>query len=96
MRIDEAFMEEVGLSGMPDGERQAFMDHAEEELEVRVGRAVGQELSEQQLKDFEDIDEGGQATAWLKINVPNFREIVQGVVQSFKDELMAERARILD
>lgn len=96
MRIDDVFMEEVGLNEMPDGERQAFMDHAEEELEVRVGHAVSQELSAQQLKDFEEIEEGGQAAAWLKINVPNFREIVQTVVQSFKNELIAERTRILE
>ncbi len=96
MRIDDVFMEEVGLNEMPDGERQAFMDHAEEELEVRVGHAVSQELSAEQLRDFEEIEEGGQAAAWLKINVPNFREIVQTVVQSFKNELIAERTRILE
>lgn len=96
MRIDDVFMEEVGLNEMPDGERQVFMDHAEEELEVRVGHAVSQELSAEQLRDFEEIEEGGQAAAWLKINVPNFREIVQTVVQSFKNELIAERTRILE
>ncbi len=96
MRIDDVFMEEVGLNEMPDGERQAFMDHAEEELEVRVGHAVSQELSAEQLRDFEEIEEGGQAAAWLKINVPNFREIVQTIVQSFKNELIAERTRILE
>lgn len=95
MRIDDQFMEEVGLSEMPEDEKQAFMDHAEEELEVRVGHAVSRELSEQQLHDFDEIDEGGQAAAWLKINVPNFREIVRDVVQGFKNELIDERAQIL-
>lgn len=95
MRIDEMFMEEVGLGDMPAGEKQAFMDHAEEELEVRVGHAVSLGLTDQQLKDFEELDDGGQAAAWLKINVPNFREIVQTVVQGFKNELISERAQIL-
>lgn len=95
MGIDEMFMEEVGLGDMPAGEKQAFMDHAEEELEVRVGHAVSLGLTDQQLKDFEELDDGGQAAAWLKINVPNFREIVQTVVQGFKNELISERAQIL-
>lgn len=95
MRIDEMFMEEVGLGDMPAGEKQAFMDHAEEELEVRVGHAVSLGLTDQQLRDFEELDDGGQAAAWLKINVPNFREIVQTVVQGFKNELISERAQIL-
>lgn len=95
MRIDEMFMEEVGLGDMPASEKQAFMDHAEEELEVRVGHAVSLGLTDQQLRDFEELDDGGQAAAWLKINVPNFREIVQTVVQGFKNELISERAQIL-
>ncbi len=95
MRIDDEFMKEVGLNEMPENERQAFMDHAEEELEVRVGHAVSRELTERQLRDFEEIDEGGQAVAWLKINVLNFREIVRDVVQGFKNELIDERAQIL-
>lgn len=96
MRVDEVFMNEVGLGEMPEAEKQAFMDHAEEELEVRVGHAVSRELTAQQLRDFEELDGAGQAAAWLKINVPNFREIIQGVMQSFKDELIAERAQILE
>lgn len=95
MRIDEAFMNEVGLGDMPAAEKQAFMDHAEEELEVRVGHAVGQGLTIQQLRDFEQLDEGGQAVAWLRINVPNFREIAQNVMREFKNELISERAQIL-
>lgn len=34
MRVDDQFMNEVGLAGMPADERSAFMMHAEEELEV--------------------------------------------------------------
>ena len=34
--IDERFMMEVGLGEMPAAEKQAFMEQATEELEVRV------------------------------------------------------------
>ena len=40
IRVDEDFMTEVGLTEMPAAEKQAFMDHAEEELEVRVGQKI--------------------------------------------------------
>ena len=41
MRVDEQFMEEVGLGAMPEAEKQEFMKHAQEELEVRVGQGIG-------------------------------------------------------
>ena len=95
MYIDEAFMAEVGLDEMPRDEQRAFMEHAKEELEVRVGHAVSRELNPAKLQECEQIDDNEQAATWLKMNVPNFREIIQQVFQSFKTELVAERARIL-
>ncbi len=95
MRIDEQFMKEVGLDKMPAEEKQAFMDHAEEELEVRVGQSVGAHLSAAQMDEFEQIDDIQAATAWLERNVPNFREIVKTVYDGFRQELIAERDSIL-
>ncbi len=95
MRIDEQFMKEVGLDKMPAAEKQAFMQHAEEELEVRVGQSVGAYLTAAQLDEFEQIDDIQAATVWLDKNVPTFREIVKAVYDGFRQELIAERASIL-
>ncbi len=96
MRIDDTFMKEIGLEEMPEPEKQAFIDHAEEELEVRVGHAISKEMSQDQLHDFENIDNNEEAVTWLKTNVPNFHEIVTDIFQGFKQELISERASILD
>lgn len=95
MRIDEEFMEEVGLGAMPAEEKQAFMQHAEEELEVRVGQEVGATLSDAQLAEFDQITDLTEATDWLDQNAPNFREIVTRVYEDFKRELLSERQSIL-
>ena len=95
MRMDEQFMNEVGLGEMPEEEKQAFMQHAEEELEVRVGQGIGAELSDEQMMEFEDIDDIDQAVVWLDHNAPNFREVVEEVYQAFKQELLAERHNII-
>lgn len=95
MRIDEQFMREVGLDKMPAAEKQAFMEHAEEELEVRVGQSIGAHLTAAQMDEFEQIDDIQAATSWLERNVPTFREIVKTVYDGFRKELMAERASIL-
>ena len=95
MRVDEQFMQEVGLGEMPEAEKRAFMEHAQEELEVRVGHHVGAELTDAQVAEFETINDLNEATNWLERNVPGYRAIVEQVYQSFKNELLSERQKIL-
>lgn len=95
MRVDDQFMEEVGLGEMPAEEKQTFMKHAEEELEVRVGQNVGMELSDEQMREFDQIEDISVAADWLERNAPNYREIVEKVYETFKQEIMNERQRIL-
>ena len=95
MRVDEEFMREVGLGEMPEAEKQAFMQHAQEELEVRVGHHVGAGLTDQQMAEFEAIEDIDEATAWLERNVPGYRAIIEQVYEEFKKELLSERETIL-
>lgn len=95
IRVDEQFMEEVGLSDMPADEKQEFMQHAEEELEVRVGQRVGVGLSKEQLLEFSEIDDLDIATDWLNRYVPDFRDRVKAVFEDFKQEIASERDQIL-
>ena len=95
MHVDEEFMREVGLEGMPEDEKRAFMEHAEEELEVRVGQGVGAGLTDAQMDEFEQIAGTTEVAAWLERNAPDFRETVARVFRNFKDELIRERESIL-
>lgn len=93
--IDEEFMTEVGLAEMPPAEKQAFMEQATEELEVRVGQRISEELTPEQLDEFEQIQDSAEVASWLNQNAPNFREIVVQVFQAFKQELLSQRQQIL-
>lgn len=95
MQIDEQFMTEVGLGQMPAAEKRAFMDHATEELEVRVGQKIGSQLSPSQINDFNRAAEAGTLGAWLERHIPDYRAQVKAVFQEFKRELHAERQSIL-
>lgn len=96
MWIDDQFMDEVGLADMSEDEKRAFMEHAEEELEVRVGQSIGAELSDAQMDESEQITDDNAAVAWLEQNAPNFRETVASVFQAFKRELQGERQQIMN
>lgn len=95
IRVDDAFMKEVGLGDMPEPEKRAFMEHAQEELEVRVGKSIGAQLTDAQMSEFEAIEDLALAAQWLERNVPGFRQIVENVFFSFKNELAEEKQKIL-
>ncbi len=95
IRVDEEFMEDVGLGDMPADEKREFMRHAEEELEVRVGQRVGVGLSKEQLLEFSEINDLDIATDWLNRYVPDFRDRVKSVFEDFKQEIASERDQIL-
>lgn len=95
IRVDENFMMEVGLGDMPEAEAQAFIDHAEEELEVRVGQKLSENLSDTELIEFTQIEDAMEARNWLENKVPGFQEVVLKVFRDFKDEIRAQRSQIL-
>lgn len=66
-QFDESFLETVGLSGMPEEEKENFLQYAQDQLEVRIGEKMSEGLSEEQLDEFERIIDNDQDTVqqWL-------------------------------
>lgn len=75
-QLDDKFLEEVGLGGLPDEQRQMFLDHFREQLELRVGTKLSEGLSDEQLQEFESfIDRNEEkVTAWIGANVPEYEQ----------------------
>ena len=45
MKFDEKFLQEMGLSAMPEDQKQDFLDYIQEELEVRIGERISRGLT---------------------------------------------------
>ena len=75
-QLDDKFLEEVGLGGLPDEQRQMFLDHFREQLELRVGTKLSEGLSDAQLQEFESfIDRNEErVNAWIATNVPEYEQ----------------------
>ena len=73
-QLDDKFLEDVGLGGLPDDQKKLFLDHFREQLELRVGTQLSEGLSEAQLSEFESFMDRDmrRVTAWLDANVPDF------------------------
>ena len=95
MEFDEKFLQEMGLSAMPEEEKQKFLDYIQEELEVRIGERISQGLTEVQLNQFDMITDQAEATKWLEVNRPDYREIVNRTIEEMKAEIRANRDKLV-
>ena len=75
-QLDDQFLQDVGLGGLPEDQKQAFLAYFREQLELRVGTKLSEGLSDAQLAEFEsfiDRDEE-KVNAWIAANVPDYQE----------------------
>lgn len=97
-QFDDNFLKSLGLSGMPEDQKQAFLQHLYEELELRVGTRLSEGMDEQQLEAFEKLidsnDEEG-ALKWLESNRPDYKAVVAEELEKLKKEVVANKDKIL-
>lgn len=55
VKIDEKFLDEVGLTDLPEDKKPEFIAQTQEELENRVGERMSEGLTLNQLQEFEGI-----------------------------------------
>ena len=60
MKFDDEFLSEVGLSNLPQEQKEAFLKQVQEELELRVGEKMSRGLSDAQIEEFEGIMKNDQ------------------------------------
>lgn len=75
-QLDDKFLQDVGLGDLPDDQKQAFLDHFREQLELRVGTRLSEGLSDSQLAEFESFIDRDvtKVDAWLTGNVPQYQD----------------------
>lgn len=95
MEFDDKFLQEMGLSAMPEDQKQKFLDYVQEELEVRIGERISKGLTQVQLNEFDMITDPAEAANWLEKNRPDYREIVNRTVDEMKAEIRANRAKLI-
>ena len=95
MQFDEQFLSDIGLDDMPEEQKKAFLDYAQEELEVRIGEKISEGMTEEQLNEFDTIEDQELAIEWLEKNRPDYKEVVASVVEDFKNEIASNKDQII-
>ena len=95
-KFDDSFLESVGLGSMPAEQKDAFLQYAQDQLEVRIGEKMSEGLTEAQHDEFEKIIDKDKATIdkWLQNNGDDYKNdaIYQKLVESLgeSDEVMGD------
>jgi len=73
-KLDDEFLQELGLDQLPEDQKQAFLEHIYSQLELRVGTRLSDGLSDDQLSEFESfIDRDDEKVRnWIAANVPEY------------------------
>ncbi len=75
-RLDDKFLEDLGLGDLPPEQKQAFLQHIYSELEMRVGERLTDGMSDELLDEFGyfvDMNQDGMTT-WFNENLPDYSE----------------------
>jgi len=97
-KLDDDFLLSLGLSAMPAEEKEAFLQHLYEELELRVGTRLSDGLSAELLREFDKLVEAGDeagALHWLETNRPDYKKVVAEELERLRQEVVANKDKIV-
>src|ERR1700757_2431447 len=98
LKIDNSLLVEVGLAGLPEAEKNSFLKHIYETLEMRVGIRLADQMTNEQLDEFEryfEAKDDAGAFKWLETNFPNYKDVVQEEFDKLKEEVRQAAPQIL-
>jgi hypothetical protein len=97
-KLDNALLEDLGLGSLPADEKNRMLSHIYETLEMRVGMKLAEQMTNEQLDEFEGfIDRNDEAGAlkWLESNFPNYKQVVADELEGLKGEIKSNAAAIV-
>ena len=97
-KLDNALLDELGLEALPQEEKTKMLGHIYETLEMRVGMKLAEQMTNEQLDEFEGFidrnDEPG-ALKWLETNFPDYKTVVADQLDGLKGEISQNAPAIL-
>ena len=97
-KLDNALLEELGLGGLPAVDKNKMLAHIYETLEMRVGMRLAEQMTNEQLDEFEAFidknDEPG-ALKWLETNFPDYKQVVADQLEKLKAEIKQAAPQII-
>lgn len=97
-KLDDNLLQELGLGALSPEDKKVMLGHIYETLEMRVGMTLAQQMTNEQLDEFEGfIDSNDEAGAlrWLETNFPDYKQVVANELDKLKTEIKATAPQIV-
>ncbi len=75
-QLDDKFLDDLGLSSLPEEQKKPFLQHIYDELQLRVGERLSEGLTDEQLDEFEAIIDHKDEVVnpWIERFAPDYRQ----------------------
>lgn len=90
LKLDNNLIDELGLGSLPESEKKLLLRQIYEKLEMNVGVRLADQMSNEQLDEFEkfvDANDDKGAFQWLESNFPNYKDVVNEEFEKLKAEI---------
>ncbi|CAN5668302.1 hypothetical protein BH23PAT1_BH23PAT1_2060 [soil metagenome] len=97
-KLDDNLLKELGLGELPTDEKNKMLAHIYETLEMRVGMKLAEQMTNEQLDEFEafiDSNDEAGALKWLETNFPDYKKVVASELENLKNEVKASAPQIV-
>ena len=97
-KLDDNLLQELGLGTLPTEDKRVMLGHIYETLEMRVGMTLAQQMTNEQLDEFEafiDANDEAGALKWLETNFPDYKQVVATELDKLKEEIKATAPQIV-
>jgi hypothetical protein len=97
-KLDDNLLRELGLGELPVEEKNKMLAHIYETLEMRVGMRLAEQMTDEQLDEFEkfiDTNDEAGALKWLETNFPDYKQVVADELEKLKNEIRQHAGAIL-
>ena len=98
-KLDDNLLQELGLGSLPPAEKNKMLAHIYETLELRVGTRLAEQMSDEQLDEFEVFIDGNDeagALHWLETNFPDYKDVVAAELEKLKQEIRTQAPQIIE
>jgi hypothetical protein len=90
--VDDEFLKEMGLDGLDEEDKQTALANILFTLNLNVGMRVADQLTEEQLEEFDRLSRPGadeeKLAYWIALNVPNHADLIEEEALKMRDEAL--------
>ena len=89
------FLTAIGIANASEETKAKLIAGIEDLAQKRLVVALSDRLTDAQAEEFGAITDEKQAYDWLMANVPDFQEIVAGVLSGIKNDILQHKTAVV-